>query len=477
MPNNIFIGRSAEIALLQEAQITPRSEMIAVLGRRRVGKTFLIRQAYGAQFDFEMTGMQHTDTGPQLENFAKKLSQYSRANLPVKTPGNWREAFDLLQVLLLRSKRANKKLIFFDELPWLAPPKSGFLEAMGHFWNDWAVQNHVIIVLCGSAASWMIQKVVHHKGSLHNRITRIIHLQPFTLKETAIFFASRNISLTHYQIVQLYMVTGGIPFYLDGIQKGKSVAQNIDRLCFTDHGLLRDEFDKLYASLFEKPDRHIRVIRALSSKWMGLTRAALVTQTKLTDGGSITRILTELEQADFITSIPPLDKKKKEMLYRLTDNFSLFYLKFMEEKENDGEGSFIHLEKMQTWKIWCGYAFENICFTHTKAIKSTLGIAAVYTKVSSYVRKGEESRKGVQIDMLIDRADGIVNLCEIKFYDAPFIITKKYAEDLRNKRATLREAVPKKSVFITLITCFGVQGNAYATELVQNQIEIDSLFE
>jgi AAA+ ATPase superfamily predicted ATPase len=473
----LLIGRSWEINELQEALKSPRSEMIALLGRRRVGKTFLIRQEYEPLFYFSLTGMQSADNALQLSNFAKKLTEYSKADLPVKAPENWRDAFDLLQIFLLRSKQSRKKVIFFDELPWLAPPQSGFLEALGYFWNDWAAQNQVVIVLCGSAASWMIQKVVHHKGSLHNRITRTLHLQPFTLNETSLFFASRNIDLNHYQIIQLYMVTGGIPFYLEEIQKGQSVAQNIDRLCFSDHGLLKDEFDKLYASLYDKPERHVRIIRTLSSKWGGLTRTELVSQTGMTDGGSVTRSLTELEQADFITSIPPFDKKKKETLYRLTDNFSLFYLKFMEGRKKSGEGSFVKLESMQAWKIWCGYAFENICFTHLKPFKAALGIAAVYTEVGSYVRKGTVDQTGAQIDMLIDRSDGIINLCEMKFYDAPFVITKKYAEDLRNKRAALREAAPKKSIFITLVTCFGLQDNTYAKELVQNQILIDQLFE
>ena len=472
-----FVGRSLEINELNDALASPRSEMIAVLGRRRVGKTFLIRQVYGALFDFELTGMQHTRSGPQLENFAKKLEEYAKTGLPIKTPATWREAFDMLRTFLLDRHPSRKKIIFFDELPWLAAPRSGFLEALGYFWNDWAEKNQVVIVLCGSAAGWMIQKVVQQKGSLHNRITRILHVQPFTLKETAAFFVSRRIDLTHYQMVQLYMVTGGIPFYLEGVRKGQSVAQNIDRLCFSDHGLLRDEFDKLYASLYDRPERHIAIIRALSSQWSGLTRTTLLALTGMADGGTVTQALTELEQSDFITPVPPFDKKKKEMIYRLKDNFSLFYLKFMEGRKRAGEGSFVNLQSMQTWKTWCGYAFENICFTHARQLKAALGIAAVYTEVGSYVRKGNTEQKGAQVDMLIDRADGIINLCEVKFYDGPFSITKAYADDLRSKREAVREAAPSKAVFITLITCYGVRDGAYAKELVQNDVLVDRLFD
>ncbi|HWK08043.1 MAG TPA: ATP-binding protein [Puia sp.] len=475
--NPDFIGRAKEKELLQNSLKSGKSELIAVIGRRRVGKTHLIRQVLGDLLDYEMTGMQHTAMSIQLTNFTNKITEYSKPELPIKTPANWLEAFNLLQAYLSRKRSNQKKVIFFDELPWIATTRSGFLEALGHFWNDWAVYNHVVIIICGSAASWMIQQVVHHKGSLHNRITLLMHLQPFTLTETALFLQSNKVVLNQYQIVQIYMVTGGIPHYLKEINKGQSVAQNIDRLCFAPHGLLKDEFDKLYASLYDKPDYHIAVIRALSTKWMGLTRSQLLEITGMADGGSFTRLLAELEQSDFIISIPPFNKKKKDMLYRLVDNYSLFYLKFIEGKRKGGEGTFVNLERMQTWKTWCGYAFENICFAHLPQIKAALGIAAVYTEESSYLLKGDARQKGVQVDMLIDRADGIINICEIKFYDAPFIITQKYAEELREKRNSIRQvAAPKKSIFLTMITCFGLRENSYATELVQSQITIDKLF-
>jgi uncharacterized protein len=475
--NSEFIGRSTEKELLERSLKSVRSELIAVIGRRRVGKTQLIKQMFDAVLDFEMTGMQHSTMQLQLYNFTNKIIQYSKPKQPLPIPNNWPEAFNLLRIYLSNKKTNRKKILFFDELPWIATARSGFLEALGHFWNDWAAYNQVIIIICGSAASWMIQQVVHHKGSLHNRITQLIHLQPFTLAETARFLQSNKVMLNQYQIVQIYMVTGGIPHYLKEIQKGQSVAQNIDRLCFAPHGLLKDEFDKLYASLYDKPEHHITVIRALAKKWMGLTRSELLELTGMTDGGSFTRTLAELEQSDFIISIPPFHKKKKDMLYRLIDHYSLFYLKFMEGKKKGTEGSFLSLEHSQSWKSWCGYAFENICFSHLSQIKAALGIAAVYTEESSYILKGNGKQRGIQVDMLIDRADGIINICEMKFYDAPFIINKKYADDLQEKRNVIRKASPpKKSLLMTLITCFGLRENSYTSELIQNQITIDKLF-
>ena len=474
--NPHFIGRTEEIGLLKKAIESRRSEMIAIIGRRRVGKTHLIKHVFGKTLDFEMTGMQHAVMSDQLTNFAQKLTEFSMPALPIKTLANWLEAFSLLRTYLL-GKGAKKKFLFFDELPWIATAKSGFLEALGYFWNDWAVNNRVVLIVCGSSASWMIQQVVHHKGSLHNRISQLIHVQPFTLSETALFLKMNKVVLNQYQITQLYMVTGGIPHYLAGIEKDKSVAQNIDRLCFSAHGLLKDEFDQLYSSLYDKADAHISVIRALATKWTGLSRSQLLAATGMTDGGSFTRTLAELEQSDFIMPILPFNKKKKDTMYRLIDNYSLFYLKFMEDRRKGGKGSFISLEKTPAWKGWCGYAFENICLTHLPKIKEALGIAGVYTDVSSFLQKGNKEQKGAQIDMLIDRADGIVNLCEIKFYDAPFTITKIYAEQLRAKREVLRNAITgRKTIFITFITCFGVQQNPYAGELVQSQLGIKWLF-
>lgn len=477
MKNGFFVGRKEESALLLEAFNSGKSELVAVTGRRRVGKTYMIRHVLDGNISFEMTGMQRTPVKAQLKNFGDKITGYTKPSIPLQQPSNWQEAFMQLKAYLTSLKGKRKKVVFFDELPWLATAKSGFIEAFGYFWNDWASQNNILVVICGSAAGWMINKVVHHRGNLHNRITKRIHLKPFSLGETEQFLQASNIVLNKYQITQIYMVTGGVPHYLKEIRRGKSVAQLVDQMCFSANGVLRDEFDLLYASLYDKPDMHIAIIRALATQWKGLTRSRLLELINLSDGGSVTRTLMELEQSDFILSIQAFDKKKKDVIFRLVDNFSLFYLKFMEQKKNVGEGSFISLERTANWKTWTGYAFENICLLHFKQIKAAMGIAAVYSTACSYFKKGNQTTTGVQIDMLIDRADNIINLCEIKFYDALFNITKKYAEELRIRRESIRKmAPPKKSVLITLISCFGVEQNGYATELVQDEIKVELLF-
>ncbi|WP_262250415.1 AAA family ATPase [Parapedobacter soli] len=475
--NSYFVGRTREIGVLKEALASKHSEMIAIIGRRRVGKTHLVRKVYGPTIDFDITGLQQSSNALQLENFANKLNEYAKPSLPIRDIRNWLEAFNLLKQHLGTKGKPRKKVIFFDELPWIAQARSGFLEALGHFWNDWAAYHNVVLVICGSAASWMVKHVIHHKGSLHNRITRIIHLQPFTLAETKEFLVHHRVDWSDYSITQLYMALGGIPHYLKEVAKGDSVAQTIDRLCFTRYGLLFDEFDKLYTSLYDHPANHIAVIRALGNKWMGMTRTELVEATKLSDGGGFTRLLDELEQSDFITSIRPFNKKKKDTLYRLTDNYSLFYLRFMEERRKSGKGSFQSLAQMGVWKQWCGYAFENVCLGHMGQIREALGISGVYTAIGGFMDRGSDERSGAQVDLLLDRADHIVNILEVKFHHDVFTITKRYAANLQAKISAVRSVLPAtKSVSLAMVTTFGVQPNSYYHDLVQRDVKLAALF-
>ncbi|MEI9959047.1 MAG: ATP-binding protein [Ferruginibacter sp.] len=471
----ILIGREEEKAILEEALISSQSEMIAVWAEGRVGKTFLIKQTY-TKINFEFTGILNAPLAEQLENFTSKLIEYGAPKL-IAMPTTWLQAFTLLKQLLKAKKTKAKKIIFIDELPWLDTPRARFMEALGHFWNDFAVNNNVVIVICGSAASWMIKKVVHNKGGLHNRITKLIELQPFTLKETAAFLKANKIVLSHYQITQLYMIMGGIPYYLKEIKKGASVAQNTDRICFKKNGLLKTEFEKLFNSLFTNADSHIAIVKALASKWKGLTRNDILYSTGFTDGGNITKVLEELEMSAFISTTQPFGKTKKDKLFRLSDPYSLFYLHFIAAQKKAVEGVFLNISKSPKWQSWCGYAFENTCLSHVDKIINALGIKAIYTETAGYIQKGNSKEQGIQIDLLIDRADRVINICEIKFYDAPFTITKDYAAKLRTAIARFRNATAtKKSLFLTMITTYGVEKNIYASELVQNEITLDDLF-
>lgn len=474
----MLIGRQSEQQLLEELLQSPQAELLALYGRRRVGKTFLIRSVYKEQLAFELTGLFNAPLVQQLDSFTFALSRSFAKGITLPRPLTWLAAFQLLIQYLEANPSDKKRVLFLDELPWLDTPRSGFLSAFDQFWNSWASrQPDLIVVICGSAASWMIQHVVNNKGGLHNRITRRMRLLPFTLSETEAFLASQQVHLDRYQLLQLYMVMGGIPHYQKEIRPGESSAQAIDRLCFTKDGLLNDEFKNLYAALFSKADRHVSLVRLLAGKPQGLTRNELV-KNGFQSGGSTTQLLNELLESGFIAQYAPYGKTSKDAIYKLTDEYSLFYLKFVDGSRATGAGTWLNKSMGQSWTSWAGLAFEQICQKHIRAIKQALGIVGVYTEQSAwrYVPK-TSTEKGVQIDLLIDRQDHCINLGEIKFSLYPFTITKAYAETLERKRTVFREQTrTRKTLFLTPITTFGIQPTNYSSSLVQAQLTMDALF-
>ena len=473
----LLVGRKEEIETLHEALYSYEAEMVAVIGRRRVGKTFLIESIYGDHIIFEATGVQHEDRTGQLQNFMNQIYKYSKGTFPRTHPINWLDAFFLLSNYLDSVLDDNKKsVIFFDELPWMSTHKSNFLMGLSWFWNSWAVKKNIVVVICGSAASWMIQKVVNHRGGLHNRITKYIYLYPFTLGETEAYLKARNLHFDRYQIVQLYMALGGIPHYLKSVKRGKSAVQNINQICFVPGAPLRDEFSRLYPALFANADRHINVIRALATKWQGMTRQEIGKTTKV-EGGSLSRILDELIRSGFISTYRPFGKKKKTRLYRLTDEYSLFYLQFIEGKEYEGKNIWHHLSQTQTYKTWSGYAFENICLKHIPQIKKAMNIDGIFSLSSSFYMPGKNEEQGTQIDLLIDRNDGVINLFEIKFHNKIYTITKADAENIENKQLIFRKKTKTdKQIFFSTISTFGLNENAHSKALIHEDLTMDALF-
>lgn len=473
-----LIGREAEKEILGEALLSDSPELIALFGRRRVGKTFLVREYFRERLVFEFSGSVNTSMSMQLDHFAKAMGRAVGNSKLYKVPANWSEAFIQLSHLIDQRKQQEKNVIFLDEFPWLHTHKSGFLGAFGYWWNSWASrQSNLVVVICGSAASWMIRNVVKSRGGLHNRITRKIRLLPFTLKETALYLETRHINLDRYSVLQLYMVMGGIPHYLKGVKKGESAAQAIDRLCFDKDGSLNDEFNNLYFSLFDDPGRHLEIVRALARNKGGLTRSQLIEEIDLHSGGRVTKFLDELIESGFVTAWAPYQRKSRDTIYKLADEFTLFYLKFMENSLSSGIGTWARFSTGQSWRSWSGIAFERIWLKHIPQLKKALGIASVYTEVSVW-RNAPPAGKGAQIDLLIDRRDFAINLCEMKFTENPFTIDKAYASDLEHKRTAFKTVSgTNKSLFLTMVTTFGVQPNPYSQQYVQASVTMDALFE
>lgn len=470
-----IIGRKDELELLKRVRRNTSSSFIAVYGRRRVGKTFLIRNAFNNNFDFYVTGIFKVSLAQQLINFHSAILKYNPNSEGTEPPKDWFSAFQQLSKFL-ESGRPGKKIIFLDELPWFDTPQSGFISALEHFWNSWAsARTDIILIVCGSAAGWMISKLINNKGGLHNRVTNRIRLEPFTLKECSEFLQSKRANFDRYQVIQLYMVMGGIPYYLEQIDVGQSAAQNIDRLCFQKDGVLRTEFDNLYRSLFENAGKHTAIVEALSKKTKGLTRNELIKEAKLPSGGSLTRVLSELEESGFIRRYAAYGEKEKNSLYQLTDFYSLFYLRFIRKGSILDDNNWINSLDSPAQRAWSGYSFEQICLAHIKQIKQALGISGVQTATSAWV---SNSQPGAQIDLLIDRRDHVINVCEMKYSLNTFTIDKKYAEELRNKIGVFTSEVKtRKSIYLTMITTFGLTRNQYSMSLVQNDLTMDVLFE
>jgi len=465
------IGRDREKNLLKKLHNEKKSHFVAVYGRRRIGKTYLIR-TYFKTFNFYHTGIANVDTSNQLDAFHKSLQQYATKDL--QKPTTWFEAFDSLKSIISTSRKS-KKVIFIDELPWLDTAKSNFLPALEHFWNSWASErDDVLLIVCGSATSWIVKKIFNNKGGLHNRVTQKINLKPFSLQETEAFLQSKNIIVNRYQIIKAYMVFGGIPYYLEALEKGKSIDQNIDTLLFDQNGLLFNEYQNLYQALFTNAENYIEVIKALASKNRGLTREELAQNTKLKTGGTLSNILTDLELSDFIKVYHPFGKQKRNSLYQLTDAYSLFYYNFINHKKTQKDYWLQNIDNPRM-RAWSGYAFEMVCMQHIEQIKNALGISGVFTEISSWRNNGS-TEGNAQIDLVIDRRDQIVNLFEMKYSQEPFMITSKYSTELMQKVAIFkRETKTKKAVFLSMLTTYGLKNNENSG-LIQNDLAMECLF-
>ena len=477
-----LIGREQEIEALNKYYNSGRSEFIAVYGRRRVGKTFLIRRSVDDQFAFFMTGVHGASKTDQLLNFSIALQKYSKAPT-ICLHRNWLLAFHALATYLETLPEGNK-YVFIDELPWMDTPRSGFIAALENFWNSWAVlRNDIKLIVCGSATSWMINNLIHNRGGLHNRLTHHIQVNPFTLHECEAYFAAYNFGYSRKQIAECYMVMGGIPYYMSMLDRSLSLAQNIDQMFFADNAELANEFDDLYRALFRKSATHVAVVTALATKGIGMTRQELVSATDVTDNGLFSTILEELQQCGFIRAYEPFtngratatQRQSRDTLFQLIDFYTLFYFKFVRNNRYRDPHFWSTSLNSAMHNAWAGLSFEMLCLSHVETIKQALGISGVQTLVRSW-RSAEMSGNGAQIDLLIDRKDETVNLCEIKFCNDEYAIDNDYDQRLRRKVNTfMAETKTNKSVILTMITTFGIKENKYS-DMVQKRIVLNDLF-
>lgn len=482
----LFIGREKEQEQLKDYIGSNQSEFIAVYGRRRVGKTCLIQQVIGNNYAFYVAGMNQVTKEIQLVNFMQGIRKH-RPDEPLPHVKTWLDAFLALESYL-ESLPEGKKIVFIDEMPWMDTPRSNFISGLEHFWNSWASwRDDIKLIVCGSATSWIINNLIKNRGGLHNRVTHKIPLKPFTLKECREFFIAKGFRLSNKQIAECYMVLGGVPFYLEKLNKGEGVAQNIDRLLFDEDGELHDEFQSLYNSLYKNATNHIKIVTALATKGHGLTRQELIEKTKLSANGKFSLMLEELKSCGFIRSYEPylsvntrsretgtIDHQSPVTLYQLVDPFTLFHFQVMRKADAHDPNYWSNNQNSHVYSTWSGLSFEMLCLNHVEQIKMALGISGITANAFSWLGKGKD--RSAQIDLLIDRADKTINICEMKFYNKPYAMSAKDEDDIERKVSSFIEAThTDKNIIVTMITAKGLERNEHS-EGVQKELTLDQLF-
>ena len=461
------IGREQETKELNALYDSGCAELVAIYGRHRVGKTYLVDEVFSGRITFRHAGLSPTDADAkgllqaQLSHFYNSLDLHGME--PCEKPQSWLDAFLLLEKFLQKIDDGSRQLVFLDELPWLDSPRSGFLQAFEGFWNTWGChRKNLMVVVCGSANSWVLDRLINNHGGLYGRVTHEIKLSAFTLRECEAFYRSKTVPFSRYDITQSYMVFGGIPYYLGYMDKGLSLAQNIDRLFFAQNGVLRNEYDRLFESVFTNPTAVKSIVHLLNTRNAGFTRREIVEKLGVTDGGTLSKNLNALLSSDFIVKYVPFGFGKRDEHYKLVDPFCLFYLHFVRNQTRNDETFWQQNVTAQPVVTWRGLAFENVCFNHVRQIKSALGISGVISSSSAWSKKGGDE-EGLQIDLMIQRNDNVINMCEMKFTSDDYSVDKGYYRTLLSRSQRVGEMVsPKISVLSTLITTFGLKRNEYS---------------
>ena len=464
-----IIGRKKEIDILGRLSESKRPEFLAVYGRRRTGKTYLIKEYFNGQFAFYTTGLPNVKTREQLQVFKDALVKYGHNDKTI--PKNWYEAFSRLREILesdsvKRDPVTHKKVVFLDELPWMDTARSDFKSALDYFWNSFgSSMDDLLLIVCGSATSWIINNIISDHGGFYNRITKQIHLHPFTIDECDELLKLNHMELSRRKVAMCYMIFGGIPYYINLLDNRLSLDQNVDELIFNPDGELHYEYDRLFKSLFSKATLHMKIIEILSSKSIGLTRNDLIKYLDSKSGNGISTALLELEQCGFIRKYQNFTTSKQNYIYQIIDPFTLFCIHYIRKNKVN---SWINILNTPSYNSWSGNAFEILCLNHIGKIKEMLGISGVES--NEYAWRSKESNPGAQIDLIIERRDDVINLCEMKFSDDEFIIDKKYHQELINKMTAFKnETKTKKAVHITMITINGIKKNEYS-DVVINQV-------
>ncbi len=479
--------RVTETIILDNFFNSDKSEFLAIYGRRRVGKTFLIKHYFGKKkcIFISITGIEKGSFLKQREECCKQISDAFYDGATLEVPADWFKMFELLNKAITKLPTDRKVVLFFDEFPWLATPRSRLLQALEYYWNQyWSNNKRIRVIICGSLASWIIKNIINNTGGLYNRVTYRLKLEPFNLFETKAFLKTKGIRLNDEQVLSIYSVLGGIPLYLEQVKKGLSADQNIEKICFNKNGLLIDELQGLFKSLFSDAEIYIKLIREIAKHRYGITKSGLAKRLGIVQSGRLVERLQELEDAGFIISFLPYQHREKGMYFRIIDEYTMFYFRWIEPNLRSikqfakSTRFWLELAHSSAYKSWSGYAFESICYKHIAQIMEKLSLnASALPYTWKYIPKQGNLERGAQIDLLFDRNDGAITLCEIKYTEAPFIIDKQYAEILNRKTVIFQEKTKtSKQIFFTMISAKGIKKTLYSEEIIHGVVILEDLF-
>ncbi len=472
-----IISRKEEKKDLEYCERSKKSELICVYGRRRVGKTFLVEQTF-RDFAFRAVGLEKGTTKQQLKSFGQRLIEYG--DDIKQTPENWFEAFSRLDKILsgesIRRSLNGKKIVFLDEFPWFATKKSDFLVAFEDYWNRRGTQDgDLLFIICGSATSWIIKNVIKNTGNMFQRVTKKICVEPFTLAETELFFKDREFDWSREQIAECQMIFGGLPFFFDLMNTSQSLVKNINRLLFDKDALFGDETKKLLDATLSESPIYEKILSKLAFARYGIKKSELQVEIAAPNG-TYGRAVQDLVDCGYVIEYKKKYEEYNPLYIQLVDPFLLFHYHYLsKEKRIDSYEDLIG--NIGRYDNWRGTAFEILCLNNTASIKSALGIRGVKTECYPWYNSTDKKNERVQIDMVIERADKITNLCEIKYTNKPFVIDASYEQELIKKRDIFKEKTgTSQALKVIIISAAGVSGTRY-TSYISDIITLDDIFE
>ena len=494
-----MIGRKKEIKLLNEICDLEESSLVAIYGRRRIGKTYLVNHMFKKYRQdclfFEFTGAYDGDKRGQIDNFIDQVYEwfYVEPSFEIKS---WSDAFRFLKRTIdkeIKKRDSNEKVIvFLDEVPWIdRSNKGGFLSALGYFWNTWCEpRENVVLILCGSNSSWIRDKILKNaRGSLYQRVTHQISMYPFDLKETkAYLLEQKGFMIDNKTVTDIYMIFGGVAKYLSFLNPNESSAENIDRVFFSIHGSMYREYDELFSSLFaDKSDYYKSVIELLCTRRSGFSLSDISKAFNEKLGGKLRLAIAELEECGFIKGLSKYGNSVRGVNYMIVDPYILFHHKWIKGfSRNDiatlPNNYWLHKSSSQSYAVWSGYAFEIVVMVNIRLYLNAIGRLGFFSGVYHWQHMAKsEDEQGAQIDMVVNYGNNIFDILECKYYNSEYVISKEYAKNIKNKLSMFKKyglySKQKSELRLVFLTSYGVKMNAEAHSLNISRVCLDDLFE